>query len=186
MCLSPWCSLTLGACGDDDDPEAATQPARSAEEPAPGASPAQAASARSDSLASVLANVNLLAPALESYFRTREYPRDVGGAVAALPRTGLKLSPGNSIGGYRYKAEETEVVLCVENASGAWAICDTAPMTTGRSGETGGCPPPMGRSVRPSLPSYAVRRGRCEGRQPPARRAASIWFRKGSRSVRRA
>lgn len=126
----------LGACGDDDDPAAVPQPAVTAQpEVSVTASPGAA-----KALDSVLADVNDLAPALESYFRSRDYPTKLDDVVAALPKTGLKLSSGNSIGGYRYKADEVEFVLCVENSSGAWATYDTAPMTTGQSGETGGCP----------------------------------------------
>lgn len=138
--------LTSAACGDDDEPAATSEVPRPIEE-SPVASPSQTAGevtagevTAGDALALVLADVDELAPALESYFRTREYPTDVAGVVAALPKTGLKLSPGNSIGGYRFKADETEFVLCVENRSGAWATYDTAPMTTGQNGETGGCP----------------------------------------------
>lgn len=135
--------LTPAACGDDE--EAAVTPGAplSGEEftvPSTTASPTPNGTASADALASVLADVDEVAPALESYFRTRDYPTDVAGAVAALPKTGRKLSPGNTIGGYRFKADETEFVLCVESSSGAWATYDTAPMTTGRSGKTGGCP----------------------------------------------
>jgi hypothetical protein len=122
--------LALGACGDDDDPAVTSQPEVSVAE-SPGAGAA---------LDSALSDVNELAPALESYFRSRDYPTTLADVVAALPRTGLELSPGNSIGGYRYQADEVEFVLCGENTSGAWATYDTAPMTTGQSGRTGGCP----------------------------------------------
>lgn len=126
----------LGACGDDDDPAAGPQPEVTAQ---PGASATERPGGGA-ALESVLADVNDLAPALESYFRGRDYPTKLDEVVAALPRTGRKLSSGNSIGGYRYKADEVEFVLCVENTSGAWATYDTAPMTTAQSGESGGCP----------------------------------------------
>ena len=132
----------LGASGDDDDPAAAPQPevtSRPEVTPQPEAS-VTASPGAAKALDSVLADVNDLAPALESYFRSRDYPTKLDEVVAALPKTGLKLSPGNSIGGYRYKADEVEFELCVENTSGAWATYDTAPMTTGQSGKTGGCP----------------------------------------------
>jgi hypothetical protein len=135
--------LTTAACGDDDEPAVAPEAPRPGQEfvvPSTTSSPSPSGSASADALESVLADVDELAPALESYFRTRDYPTDVAGAVAALPKTGRKLSPGNTIGGYRFKADETEFVLCVESASGAWATYDTAPMTTGQSGKTGGCP----------------------------------------------
>lgn len=129
-------TLPLGACGDDDEPAATSQPEVT---PQPAVSVA-ASPADSAALDAALADVNDLAPALESYFRGRDYPTKLADVVATLPRTGLKLSPGNTIGGYRYKADEVEFVLCVENTSGAWASYDTAPMTTAQSGESGGCP----------------------------------------------
>lgn len=128
----------LGACGDDDEPAVAPQPEAT---PRPEVSVTETP-AGGAALDAVLADVTDLAPALESYFRGRDYPTQLADVVAALPETGLKLSPGNSIGGYRYKADEVEFVLCVENTSGAWATYDTAPMTTAQSSATGGCPSP--------------------------------------------
>lgn len=80
--------LTSAACGDDDEPAATSEVPRPVEE-SPVASPSQTASEvpAGDALALVLADVDELAPALESYFQTREYPTDVAGAVAALPKT---------------------------------------------------------------------------------------------------
>ncbi len=132
--------LALAGCGDDDTTDAAG-PAQAVTTPVPTDVPTRTPDVKPGAaLTSVLADVNELAPALESYFRGQPYPTKVEEVVAALPKARLKVSQGNSIGGYRYDASDVEFVLCVENTSGAYATYDTAPMTTGRSGESGGCP----------------------------------------------
>lgn len=136
--------LSLAACGDDDDEittkldpgQVTTAPQATAQNTPPPVADGKPSAA----LKSVLADVNKLAPALESYFRGDRYPTAVDEVVAALAKAKLTLSKGNSIGGYRYDASDVEFVLCVENTSGAYATYDTAPMTTGQSGESGGCP----------------------------------------------
>ena len=134
---------TLAACGDDDDTSDASNPTPVVGTPVPAETPARGkptAGKPSAALKSVLNDVNTIAPALEGYFRGAEYPRTLDEVLAALPKSGLQLSKGNSIGGYRYDASDVEFVLCVENTSGAFATYDTAPMATGQSGESGGCP----------------------------------------------
>lgn len=91
-------------------------------------------------LPGVIADVERLAPALESAVRGTAYPETVGEAEAALEDAGLALSPGNVVGGYAYDAADVEFALCIESASGSWALYDTAPMSTRSSGESGGCP----------------------------------------------
>src|SRR5262249_11698267 len=91
-------------------------------------------------LTSALADVGEIAPSLESYFRGNSYAKSVDEAIAALPKAGLRLAEGNSIGADKVRDSDTEFVLCIENPSGAWATYDTAPMKTGESGESGGCP----------------------------------------------
>jgi hypothetical protein len=134
--------LPLAACGDDDDTIDASTPAPIVGTPTPVPTPTgkPKGGKQSAALTSVLNDANRIAPALEGYFRGQEYPRTLDEVVAALPKSGLELSKGNSIGGYRYDASDVEFVLCVENTSGAYATYDTAPMSTGQSGETGGCP----------------------------------------------
>ncbi len=128
--------LTLAGCGEDDKAEDAGS-GQILATPTPATTSAGKPSA---ALKSVLSDVNKLAPALESYFRGDPYPTKVSEVEAALPKAKLTLSEGNTIGGYRYDASDVEFVLCVENTSGAYATYDTAPMTTGQSGESGGCP----------------------------------------------
>ncbi len=135
--------LALAACGENEDAATDTPgagvvlstpvPTAEADTETPRDKPGAA-------LTSVLKDVNTLAPALESYFRGDPYPTTVAEVVAALPKAQLKLSKGNTLGGYRYDPDEVEFVLCVENTSGAFATYDTAPMATGKQGETGGCP----------------------------------------------
>ncbi len=134
--------LSVAGCGDDDDTADASSPAQVIATPTPVPTPTGKPKGGkvSAALTSVLNDVNRLAPALEGYFRGQEYPRSLDEVAAAMPKTGLELSKGNSIGGYRYDASDVEFVLCVENTSGAYATYDTAPMATGQSGESGGCP----------------------------------------------
>lgn len=91
-------------------------------------------------LQSALDDVEAVAPALEGFYRNNGYPADLAGAVASLQDAGLSLSRGNTLGSYTYDAEAVEFALCVENASGAFATYDTAPMALRQSGTTGGCP----------------------------------------------
>lgn len=93
-----------------------------------------------DALASVRADVESIAPQLESYYRNREYPVDLAQVRQTLVETGVTLSRGNTIGGYVYDGDAVEFTLCIQNTSGAWATYDTAPMTLRDSGATGGCP----------------------------------------------
>jgi hypothetical protein len=128
-------AVLLTGCGDDDDagadpPSSTVAPARSA----------PAVATPSPGLASALADVRTIAPRLESYYRGGAYPRDLAGVLASLPKAEVKPSPGNRLGAYRYDPAAVEFVLCVENASGAYATYDTAPMALGEQGETGGCP----------------------------------------------
>ena len=53
---------------------------------------------------------------------------------------GLAVTDGNTVAGYRYDDAAREFKLCVENASGAWATYDTAPMSVREAEESGGCP----------------------------------------------
>lgn len=133
--------LAPAGCGDDDEETRILGPGQVTTNPdstPPGTVPP--AGKPSAALKSVLNDANRIAPALEGYFRGEEYPRSLDEVAAALPKSGLELSKGNSIGGYRYDAADVEFVLCIENTSGAFATYDTAPMATGQSGETGGCP----------------------------------------------
>ena len=113
----------LGACGDDEP--AATAPA-----PAP---PAGADA--------VVAEVQQVAPALESAVRGGTYPQSVAEAEVSLAEAGLDLAAGHRVGDYVYDPDAVEFVLCLEDADGAWASYDTAPMGVRDSGGSGGCPP---------------------------------------------
>ena len=81
-----------------------------------------------------------LAVALESYYRTAGYPRDLAGAVDSLAGAGLAPADGSTVAGYAYDADQVEFRLCVQTPSGAWATYDTAPMALRRGGPSGGCP----------------------------------------------
>jgi hypothetical protein len=133
--------IALAGCGDDandsDNRDNTDAGAISAGPTTPVSTPVASPSA---GLTSALADVGELAPSLESYFAAHTYPRSVAEVEAALPKANLRLAQGNSIGGYSYDDKTVEFVLCVENTSGAWATYDTKPMTTGSSGESGGCP----------------------------------------------
>jgi len=117
--------LVLGACSSDET----TTP-----EPVDPASP------QGDGANAVIAEVQQVAPALESFVRSDPYPQTVEEAEAALADGGIALAPGHRIGGYVYDPEAVEFVLCVEDADGAWASYDTAPMGVRDSGAAGGCP----------------------------------------------
>lgn len=94
----------------------------------------------SRALASVRADVERVAPALESFYQDREYPVDLAQVRSTLPEAGVTLAAGNTIAGYDYDGDAVEFELCVESTTGAFAAYDTAPMSLRRSGETGGCP----------------------------------------------
>lgn len=96
--------------------------------------------ADSPGLQSARSDVERVAPALEQYYFAKGYPQDLAGAKESMAKAGLKLSPGNKIGGYRLDHHAQEFVLCVQHKSGAFATYDTAPMATGQTGDTGGCP----------------------------------------------
>lgn len=110
-------------------------PATTAPAPVAPASPSA-----SKALRQVRADVAEITPQLESFYRDREYPEDLAQVRQTLSQSGVTLRPGDSVGAYTYDGDAVEFVLCVENTSGAWATYDTAPMTVGESGETGGCP----------------------------------------------
>lgn len=131
-------ALLLTGCGDGEDSAGGTGPSVLPVQPAPAAEPA--GGDPGPALESALADVRKAAPRLESYYRTRTYPTELGDVVASLDDVQLELAPGNSLGAYRYDAGAAEFVLCVEHTSGAFATYDTAPMATGEKGESGGCP----------------------------------------------
>jgi hypothetical protein len=85
-------------------------------------------------------DVESFAVRLEQVFASSSYPTNLAGVVAAAKTTGLHLSVGDSLGGYKYDASDREFQLCVQNKSGAYAIYDTSPMSVRSSGDTGGCP----------------------------------------------
>lgn len=139
-------SLALMAgCGSEDAPAASAEPgtaatAEGSDSPDTPDSPDAAAGGPSPELTSALADVQKVAPRLESLYRNKEYPRDLDDVVASMDDAQLELSDGNSLGAYRYDEKSVEFVLCVENSSGAFATYDTAPMATGEKGEEGSCP----------------------------------------------
>lgn len=137
-------SLALSGCGSDEE-SAGPGEVSVVSTPAPSvlasrSAEASAAAGTSPELDSALDDVRVIAPALEGLYRDREYPRSLEKVIASLPQTGLELSPGNTLGAYKYDEKAVEFVLCVQNASGAYATYDTAPMATGKKGESGGCP----------------------------------------------
>lgn len=91
-------------------------------------------------LQAAIDDVSRVAPALERLYRGGDYPRSLDQVVPTLDDAGEELADGNRLGAYRYDPDAVEFVLCVEHEDGAWATYDTAPMTTGRTGEGGGCP----------------------------------------------
>lgn len=118
-------------------------PTDSAPVPVPSATPTPTTApttAGGQASASVRADVERAAPALERFYQDREYPLDLAQVRTTLAEAGVVLTAGNTIAGYDYDGDAVEFELCVENASGAFATYDTAPMTVGRSGESGGCP----------------------------------------------
>lgn len=116
--------LSLSACGSDSTSVA----------------PAGTVDDASAGLTSALADVERIAVGLEQYYVQNGYPDDLAGAVASMEPAGLAVTDGNTVAGYRYDDAAREFKLCVENASGAWATYDTAPMSVREAEESGGCP----------------------------------------------
>lgn len=136
--------LVLGAlagCADEDPNSGTVTPAderttRDFSSPTAGAE-----DGASGDLASVSADVERIAPALESYYGFRnDYPQDLAGAEASLADADVALTGDNTLGSYAYDADAVEFTLCVQAPGGAWATYDTAPMSVRDGGETGGCP----------------------------------------------
>lgn len=96
-------------------------------------------SAGATSVEGAQAEVARLAVALESYYRGAGYPESLDDAVASLEGAGLSTTAGYTVAGYVYDPDAVEFTLCVEDADGAWATYDTAPMSVRDSGDTGGC-----------------------------------------------
>ena len=94
----------------------------------------------SPGLTSATDDVNRITPRLEQYYFAMGYPRDLAGAKASLKPAGQKVSKGNKVAGYSFDDQADEFILCIQNKSGAWATYDTAPMQTGATGKSGGCP----------------------------------------------
>lgn len=125
-------ALASGCGGSDDDggPTDPVEGSAGAPADADATSPAEAMSTE----------VSSVAPTLESYYRGGDYPRSVDDVVATLTGAGVTLAPGTEVGGYTYDADAVEFVLCLQDADGAWASYDTAPMGVRDSGDAGGCP----------------------------------------------
>ncbi|MCW2816366.1 MAG: hypothetical protein JWN84_3821 [Nocardioides sp.] len=121
--------LVLTGCGDDQDRTAS-----------PGAAEDPLAAAGSQAQDAMAAEVSTVAPTLESAYRDAPYPRTVGEVVESLTGAGVTLAPGHEVGGYAYDPDAVEFVLCLQDADGAWASYDTAPMGVRDAGATGGCP----------------------------------------------
>ncbi|MGQ0629571.1 MAG: hypothetical protein ACT4P1_00900 [Sporichthyaceae bacterium] len=142
--------LTAG-CGDGEAATPAPVPGAPATVPvAPDSGPGPGQDTPTDSgpsdgapsagLTSVLQDVGKLAPALESFYRGKNYPRTLKTVVASLADANVDLAPGNRIAAYRYDPAAVEFELCIQNEDGAFASYDTAPMSPVRQGESGGCP----------------------------------------------
>lgn len=123
--------LALAGCGGEDDP--ATPPGGTGGSSGGGV---PGGSGGSD----VTTEVSSIAPALESAVRGTPYPQSVDEAVDSLAEAGIDLAPGTEVGGYTYDPDAVEFVLCLQDADGAWASYDTAPMGVRDSGTEGGCP----------------------------------------------
>ncbi len=113
----------LAGCGSDDDSGSGTG----------------SGGAGATSVEGAQAEVDRLAVALESYYRGAGYPETLDDAVASLPGAGLSATAGYTVAGYVYDPDAVEFTLCVEDADGAWATYDTAPMSVRDSGDSGGC-----------------------------------------------
>lgn len=141
-------ALALGGCGSEDPVTPSTdEDIPSIGGPSSSGTPTTSAGPTADApqgdkaaVASTLKDVEAYAVQLEQVFFGSGYPEDLAGALKVADRLALELSPGNRIATYDFDAQALEFKLCVENASGAFAIYDTQPMSTLRSGATGGCP----------------------------------------------
>lgn len=130
----------VAACGSDAPRGSAptTPPAPTSASPS---SPAPENPSAEKARASVVDDVQEFAPALEQVFFSQGYPTDLAGALrTAQELTNLQLERGNTIASYRFDDADQEFQLCVENTGGAYAVYDTAPMSTITSGDSGGCP----------------------------------------------
>lgn len=116
-------SLGVAACGDTDDEPAVEQ-----------------GSGASGDLASVAADVERIAPALEGHFFDSTYAMTLEEAEAAMADAGLEPTAPNVVGSYVYDPEAVEFTLCIEAPGGAFASYNTQPMSVQTSGESGGCP----------------------------------------------
>ena len=155
--------FSVTACGSDDEPTVASTDLAATEAPVPTPEPSESAPptrvptevaaeppketpaapevASKKQVASVSADVQEYAVAMEQYFFDNGYPKDLAGARATAEKlTNLSLSPGNTIATYRFDPGAQEFQLCVENPSGASATYDTQPMSTVQTTNTGGCP----------------------------------------------
>ena len=94
----------------------------------------------SSELATVIADAQRMAPALESRLRGTTYPTTVDEARQALTDAGIEPTAGNAVGGYEYDPDSIEFKLCIEGSAGAFAVYDTRPMSLFENGESGGCP----------------------------------------------
>ncbi len=124
--LAVLTALVLTGCGDDEEGSSAP----------PTVAPEGAASAQD----AMIAEVSTVAPTLESAYRDAPYPQTVDEVVESLTGAGVTLAPGHEVGGYAYDPDAVEFVLCLQDADGAWASYDTAPMGVRDAGDSGGCP----------------------------------------------
>jgi hypothetical protein len=90
-------------------------------------------------MASVEADAERIAPALESWFRSHGYATNLAEAKQAITDAGLAPTPPNVVGSYRYDDSTVEFVLCIETPSGVHADYDTRPMRLRTAGASGGC-----------------------------------------------
>ena len=131
----------LAGCADEDPNAGTVAPAEDRTTTSFASPSSGVTTGASADLASVAADVERMAPALESYYRSNDaYPRDLAGALASLGDAGVAPSGGNTVGSYVYDADAVEFTLCVEAPGGAWATYDTSPMSVRDGGESGGCP----------------------------------------------
>ncbi|NRQ50898.1 hypothetical protein [Aeromicrobium stalagmiti] len=124
LALTATAVLLLTGCGNDS----------------PAVAPAGTVDDASAGLTSALGDVERIAVGLEQYYFQNGYPADLAGAIDTMKDAELAVSDGNTVAGYRFDESAQEFKLCVENASGAWATYDTAPMSVREAEETGGCP----------------------------------------------
>lgn len=137
-------ALTVTACGGDDPAEPAAgstaSPDVTTSTPARPDAPLEEVPEAFAAVESTLADAEKLAVELEQIFFREGYPADLAGAITAAEAAGLEQSPGNTLAGYTFDAEQSEFRLCVENTDGAFATYDTRPMSMRDSGSSGGCP----------------------------------------------